>query len=144
MTRDEEPCTLSFDELTVWRTELPNVQFAVLPPGNTRPNWGFRSLRNTRTSGSTIQYRPPGFDGRDQGGGAGCGGGGQCKIRLPDCREIIPVMALVQGGSIINTQYSFGLGRGGGVRTAAYCASKAAVVLMTKPWPLTTGGRIFA
>jgi outer membrane protein assembly factor BamB len=38
MTRAEEPRTLSFDELTVWRTELPNVQFAVLPPGNARPN----------------------------------------------------------------------------------------------------------
>jgi len=27
-----------FEELTVWRTELPDVKFAVLPPGNPRPN----------------------------------------------------------------------------------------------------------
>jgi hypothetical protein len=38
MNRNAEPRTFSFEELTVWRTELPNVQFAVLPPGNTRPN----------------------------------------------------------------------------------------------------------
>jgi hypothetical protein len=30
--------TFSFEELTVWRTELPDVKFAVLPPSNTRPN----------------------------------------------------------------------------------------------------------
>jgi outer membrane protein assembly factor BamB len=33
-----QPRTLTFEELTVWRTELPDVEFAVLPPGNTRPN----------------------------------------------------------------------------------------------------------
>jgi hypothetical protein len=38
MTPAELPRTLSFEELTVWRTELPDVKFAVLPPGNTRPN----------------------------------------------------------------------------------------------------------
>jgi outer membrane protein assembly factor BamB len=38
MTHSGETPTFSFDELTVWRTALPNVQFAVLPPGNTRPN----------------------------------------------------------------------------------------------------------
>lgn len=38
MTHSGEPRTFSFDELAVWRTELPNLQFAVLPPGNTRPN----------------------------------------------------------------------------------------------------------
>jgi outer membrane protein assembly factor BamB len=38
MTPAEQPRTLSFEELTVWRTELPDVKFAVLPPGNTRPN----------------------------------------------------------------------------------------------------------
>jgi outer membrane protein assembly factor BamB len=38
MTPTEQPRTLSFEELTVWRTELPDVKFAVLPPGNTRPN----------------------------------------------------------------------------------------------------------
>jgi outer membrane protein assembly factor BamB len=32
------PRTLSFEELTVWKTKLPDVQFAVLPPSNTRPN----------------------------------------------------------------------------------------------------------
>ena len=38
MTRAEEPRTLTFEEVTVWQTELPDVKFAVLPPGNTRPN----------------------------------------------------------------------------------------------------------
>jgi len=38
MTPTEQPRTLSFEELTVWRTELPDVKFAVLPPGNARPN----------------------------------------------------------------------------------------------------------
>ena len=38
MTPAEQPRTLSFEELTVWRTESPDVKFAVLPPGNTRPN----------------------------------------------------------------------------------------------------------
>jgi outer membrane protein assembly factor BamB len=38
MTRREERRSFSLDELTAWKTELPNVQFAVLPPGNTRPN----------------------------------------------------------------------------------------------------------
>jgi PQQ-like domain len=33
-----QPRTLTFEELTVWRTKLPDVKFAVLPPGNTRPN----------------------------------------------------------------------------------------------------------
>jgi len=28
----------SFEDLTVWRTELPNAQHAVLPPQNNRPN----------------------------------------------------------------------------------------------------------
>ncbi|HEY7097983.1 MAG TPA: PQQ-binding-like beta-propeller repeat protein [Terriglobales bacterium] len=30
--------TYSFRDLTVWRTRLPDVRFAVLPPSNTRPN----------------------------------------------------------------------------------------------------------
>jgi hypothetical protein len=30
--------TFSFRDLTVWRTKLPGVQFAVLPPSNNRPN----------------------------------------------------------------------------------------------------------
>jgi len=32
------PPTFSFRDLTVWRTKLPDVQFGVLPPSNTRPN----------------------------------------------------------------------------------------------------------
>ncbi len=46
------------------------------------------------------------------------------------CREVIPVMARARGGSIINTASGWGLA--GGARAAAYCASKGAVVLMTK------------
>jgi hypothetical protein len=38
MTHVEKPRTLSFEELTIWRTELPDVKFAVQPPDNTRPN----------------------------------------------------------------------------------------------------------
>jgi outer membrane protein assembly factor BamB len=38
MTPAEQPRTFTFEELTVWRTELPDAKFAVLPPGNTRPN----------------------------------------------------------------------------------------------------------
>jgi hypothetical protein len=34
----QRPRTFTFEELTVWRTELPDVKFAVLPPGNTHPN----------------------------------------------------------------------------------------------------------
>jgi outer membrane protein assembly factor BamB len=37
-TKNPPTVTLGFGELTVWRTRLPNVQFAVLPPGNTRSN----------------------------------------------------------------------------------------------------------
>jgi outer membrane protein assembly factor BamB len=32
------PPAFSFRDLTVWRTKLPDVQFGVLPPSNTRPN----------------------------------------------------------------------------------------------------------
>ena len=32
------PKNLSFRELTIWKTRLPDVQFAELPPGNDRPN----------------------------------------------------------------------------------------------------------
>jgi len=32
------PPTFSFRDLTVWRTKLPDVQFGVLPPSNTRAN----------------------------------------------------------------------------------------------------------
>ncbi len=46
------------------------------------------------------------------------------------CREVIPIMARAKAGSIINTASGWGLA--GGARAAAYCASKGAVVLMTK------------
>jgi NAD(P)-dependent dehydrogenase (short-subunit alcohol dehydrogenase family) len=53
------------------------------------------------------------------------------------CREVIPVMARAQGGSIINTASGWGLA--GGARAAAYCASKGAVVLMTKAMAIDHG-----
>jgi len=53
------------------------------------------------------------------------------------CREVIPVMVRAQGGSIINTASGWGLA--GGERAAAYCASKGAVVLMTKAMALDHG-----
>ena len=53
------------------------------------------------------------------------------------CREVIPVMAMAQGGSIINTASGWGLA--GGARAAAYCASKGAVVLMTKAMAIDHG-----
>jgi NAD(P)-dependent dehydrogenase (short-subunit alcohol dehydrogenase family) len=53
------------------------------------------------------------------------------------CREVIPLMALAQGGSIINTASGWGLA--GGARAAAYCASKGAVVLMTKAMAIDHG-----
>jgi hypothetical protein len=37
-TRKNHPPTFSFRDLTVWRTRLPDIQFGVLPPSNTRPN----------------------------------------------------------------------------------------------------------
>jgi hypothetical protein len=37
-TENPQPLTFTFRELTVWRTELPDVKFAVLPPSNTGPN----------------------------------------------------------------------------------------------------------
>jgi NAD(P)-dependent dehydrogenase (short-subunit alcohol dehydrogenase family) len=52
------------------------------------------------------------------------------------CREVIPFMR-PRGGSIINTASGWGLA--GGVRAAAYCASKGAVVLMTKAMAIDHG-----
>jgi NAD(P)-dependent dehydrogenase (short-subunit alcohol dehydrogenase family) len=52
-------------------------------------------------------------------------------------REIIPIMAKAEGGSIINTASGWGLA--GGSRAAAYCASKGAVVLMTKAMAIDHG-----
>ncbi len=53
------------------------------------------------------------------------------------CREVVPIMASAQGGSIINTASGWGLA--GGARAAAYCASKGAVVLMTKAMAIDHG-----
>jgi NAD(P)-dependent dehydrogenase (short-subunit alcohol dehydrogenase family) len=52
-------------------------------------------------------------------------------------REIIPIMVKAEGGSIINT--ASGWGMAGGPRAAAYCASKGAVVLMTKAMAIDHG-----
>ncbi|MGA8617228.1 MAG: glucose 1-dehydrogenase [Candidatus Sulfotelmatobacter sp.] len=53
------------------------------------------------------------------------------------CREVIPIMASAQGGSIINVASGWGLA--GGARAAVYCASKGAVVLMTKAMAIDHG-----
>src|SRR5260370_5071137 len=53
------------------------------------------------------------------------------------CREVIPIMTRAKGGSIINTASGWGLA--GGARAAAYCASKGAVVLMTKAMAIDHG-----
>jgi NAD(P)-dependent dehydrogenase (short-subunit alcohol dehydrogenase family) len=53
------------------------------------------------------------------------------------CREVIPVMRKARGGSIINTASGWGLA--GGARAAAYCASKGAVVLLTKAMAIDHG-----
>jgi NAD(P)-dependent dehydrogenase (short-subunit alcohol dehydrogenase family) len=52
-------------------------------------------------------------------------------------REVIPIMAKAQGGAIINTASGWGLA--GGPRAAAYCASKGAVVLLTKAMAIDHG-----
>ena len=52
-------------------------------------------------------------------------------------REVIPIMAMAGGGSIINTASGWGLA--GGPRAAAYCASKGAVVLLTKAMAIDHG-----
>ena len=53
------------------------------------------------------------------------------------CREVIPIMMSEKSGSIINTASGWGLA--GGARAAAYCASKGAVVLMTKAMAIDHG-----
>jgi NAD(P)-dependent dehydrogenase (short-subunit alcohol dehydrogenase family) len=53
------------------------------------------------------------------------------------CREVIPIMAKSGGGSIVNTASGWGLA--GGARAAAYCASKGAVVLLTKALAIDHG-----
>jgi NAD(P)-dependent dehydrogenase (short-subunit alcohol dehydrogenase family) len=52
-------------------------------------------------------------------------------------RQVIPIMAKAGGGSIINTASGWGLV--GGARAAAYCASKGAVVLLTKAMAIDHG-----
>ncbi len=52
-------------------------------------------------------------------------------------RRAIPLMARAGGGSIINTASNWGLV--GGERAAAYCASKGAVVLLTKAMAIDHG-----
>ena len=54
-------------------------------------------------------------------------------------REAIPVMAKSGGGTIINTASGWGLA--GGARAAAYCASKGAVVLLTKAMAIDHGAQ---
>jgi len=55
------------------------------------------------------------------------------------CREVIPVMASAGGGCIINTASGWGLA--GGPRAAVYCASKGAVVLLTKAMAVDHGAQ---
>jgi NAD(P)-dependent dehydrogenase (short-subunit alcohol dehydrogenase family) len=54
-------------------------------------------------------------------------------------REVVPVMAKAGGGSIINTASGWGLA--GGPRAAVYCASKGAVVLLTKAMAIDHGAQ---
>jgi NAD(P)-dependent dehydrogenase (short-subunit alcohol dehydrogenase family) len=54
-------------------------------------------------------------------------------------REVIPQMQKQAHGSIINTASGWGLS--GGARAAAYCASKGAVVLLTKAMAVDHGSQ---
>jgi NAD(P)-dependent dehydrogenase (short-subunit alcohol dehydrogenase family) len=54
-------------------------------------------------------------------------------------RYVIPIMTQAGGGSIINTASGWGLS--GGPKAAAYCASKGAVVLLTKAMAVDHGGQ---
>jgi NAD(P)-dependent dehydrogenase (short-subunit alcohol dehydrogenase family) len=53
------------------------------------------------------------------------------------CRQVIPLMASAGGGSIINAASGWGLT--GGPRAVVYCASKGAVVLLTKAMAIDHG-----
>ncbi|GAA2031637.1 SDR family oxidoreductase [Agromyces tropicus] len=53
------------------------------------------------------------------------------------CKHVVPVMAAAGGGSIINTGSGWGL-KGGG-RALSYCASKGAVVNMTRALAIDHG-----
>jgi NAD(P)-dependent dehydrogenase (short-subunit alcohol dehydrogenase family) len=52
-------------------------------------------------------------------------------------RRVVPIMAKAGGGSIVNTASGWGLV--GGPRAAVYCASKGAVVLLTKAMAVDHG-----
>lgn len=52
-------------------------------------------------------------------------------------RIVIPIMAKMGGGAIVNMASGWGLA--GGPRAAAYCASKGAVVLLTKAMAIDHG-----
>src|SRR5712692_6721837 len=52
-------------------------------------------------------------------------------------RQVIPIMAKAGGGSIVNMASGWGLS--GGPRAAVYCASKGAVVLLTKAMAVDHG-----
>lgn len=52
-------------------------------------------------------------------------------------REVIPLMQQAGGGTIINTASGWGLA--GGAKAAVYCASKGAVVLLTKAMAIDHG-----
>jgi NAD(P)-dependent dehydrogenase (short-subunit alcohol dehydrogenase family) len=52
-------------------------------------------------------------------------------------RQVVPIMAQAGGGSIINTASGWGLA--GGPQAAVYCASKGAVVLLTKAMAVDHG-----
>jgi len=52
-------------------------------------------------------------------------------------RQVVPIMVSEGGGSIVNTASGWGLV--GGPRAAAYCASKGAVVLLTKAMAVDHG-----
>ena len=54
-------------------------------------------------------------------------------------REVIPHMQKAGGGSIVNTASGWGLT--GGARAAVYCASKGAVVLLTKAMAVDHGSQ---
>ena len=53
------------------------------------------------------------------------------------CREVVPIMAANGGGSIVNTGSGWGL-KGGG-RAVSYCASKGAVVNLTRALAIDHG-----
>jgi NAD(P)-dependent dehydrogenase (short-subunit alcohol dehydrogenase family) len=53
------------------------------------------------------------------------------------CKHIVPIMAAAGGGSIVNTGSGWGL-KGGG-RAISYCASKGAVVNMTRALAIDHG-----